>query len=194
MNSILDKKEVSRARVGPRELKDPRSKDYAIQTLYSLKLLSEMLVTDQKRVARELAEIELYHHWEVLGYKSKEEMFAAELSEVGLANVSKVQSAAANTTGDILLKHVKPDRQFAYQKQSSRAKANGISPRTQRTLDRLARDFKPLHAKVISGELSCHAAAVQAGIVKVKTPLQQLLHWWLIASPAEQKQFMEAVK
>ena len=43
MASILDQREVGRARVGPRELKHPRSREYAIQTLYALKLYAESL-------------------------------------------------------------------------------------------------------------------------------------------------------
>ena len=80
MASILDKQEVSRAQVGPRELKEPRSREYAIQTLYALKRYAKSLECDRELVAKELAEIERYRHWEVLGYESKQAMLDAELN------------------------------------------------------------------------------------------------------------------
>ena len=94
MPSKLDKQEVAKARIGPRELKDPHSKEYAIQTLYSLKQYIESAKIDESRIQRELGIIEKYRHWEVLGYSSKEEMMTAELSEPGQEVVRKVSKAA----------------------------------------------------------------------------------------------------
>lgn len=188
--SILDRKEVARARSGPHELKDPRSKAYAIQTLFALKRYAESLRCDQERMEKELEEIARYRHWEVLGYPSQEAMLLAELNETGRENVTKVQAAAAKTTGDVLPEgRPKKTSQIATLSQAAKAKANGVSKRTQEKLDRLAREFPKLHAQVKSGELSCHAASVQAGIVKVKTPLDQLKHWWGKASEKERAAF-----
>lgn len=50
--------------------------------------------------------------------------------------------------------------------QSSRADSNGISDRTQRKLDRLAKDRPDLLDRVKAKELSVQAAAIEAGIVK----------------------------
>jgi len=87
--SNLDPKEVSKARVGPRQLKNPRSKAYAIQTLCSLRRCLESLKCDKRRVEEELLLIDQHKHWEVLGYKSRQDMIDAELldmSEVGSSN------------------------------------------------------------------------------------------------------------
>jgi hypothetical protein len=177
MNTILNKREVSLARVGPRELKDPRSREYAIQTLYSLKRVSEMLRCDHERVQKDIAEIEQYRHWEVLGYESKEAMFAAELSELGRMNVTAAQrgqEAAKATTGEVLPpspginQHTPPERsmQIAQTTQATRAEASGVSRRTQVTLDALARSRPDLLEAVRAGIMSAHCAAVEAGIVK----------------------------
>jgi len=55
---------------------------------------------------------------------------------------------------------------FAIDKQAARAKENGVSVYTQRKLDRLARDYPELHAKVSAGEMSVNKAAKAAGFVK----------------------------
>jgi hypothetical protein len=47
--------------------------------------------------------------------------------------------------------------------QGDRAQQNGIGERTQRKLDCLARDFPEIHKRVVSGELSTHAAYILAG-------------------------------
>jgi len=61
-------------------------------------------------------------------------------------------------------------------------------------LARLERDYPKLAAKVRSGELKAKAAARIAGIVKAKTPLEQLHHWWQKASAAERTQFLKEHK
>ena len=58
-------------------------------------------------------------------------------------------------------------------------------------LSRLARDHPELFEAVCNGELSANAAAIQAGFRKVKTPLEQLNHWWKKASAEERGEFME---
>ncbi|HEY7115137.1 MAG TPA: hypothetical protein VH475_01045 [Tepidisphaeraceae bacterium] len=75
--------ERNRARVGPRDLKDPRSREYAIQTVSALKTYVRMKSADEERVHRELEEIRKYRHWEVLGYASEGEMLATELEMDG---------------------------------------------------------------------------------------------------------------
>jgi hypothetical protein len=49
--------------------------------------------------------------------------------------------------------------------QPARAARNGIGERTQRKLDRLARDHPELHERVKAGDLTPHRASVLAGIV-----------------------------
>jgi hypothetical protein len=62
-------------------------------------------------------------------------------------------------------------------------------------LARLARDAKSspraaqLLSRVEAKKLSVYAAARQLGIIKTKTPLEQLRHWWAKASPQERQAF-----
>jgi hypothetical protein len=65
------------------------------------------------------------------------------------------------------------------------------SETTEYTLARLARDgHDELLDAIEAGEMSVNAAAIQAGYRKVKTPLQQLLHWWGKASDEEREDFL----
>jgi hypothetical protein len=79
----------------------------------------------------------------------------------------RVRKAAEETDGEVAPRG-RPAKETGilpvYQEQ--RAARNGVGVRTQRQLDRLARDFPDLHGKVCSGDMSCHQAAVKAGFVK----------------------------
>ena len=55
---------------------------------------------------------------------------------------------------------------FPISSQSARAESNGVSDRTQRKLDRLAKDRPDLLQRVKAKELSVQAAAIEAGIIK----------------------------
>lgn len=69
--------------------------------------------------------------------------------------------------------HTDPEvvRQFAGPQQAW-AESNGISSRTQRKLDRLARDRPDLLERVQHGEQSAHRATVEAGIIRVPMALE----------------------
>ena len=71
--------------------------------------------------------------------------------------------------------------------------SNGVTPKlgTSRAylLDRLYRQTPGLYERVVAKELSARAAAIEAGFIHVKTPLEQLEHWWTKASAAERRRF-----
>jgi hypothetical protein len=57
---------------------------------------------------------------------------------------------------------------------------------------RLRRDFPEIFAALERGDYpSVHAAAKAAGLVREKTPLQQLQHWWHKATAADRAAFLE---
>lgn len=58
------------------------------------------------------------------------------------------------------------------------------------TVARLKQQAPELFEKVVSGELSANAAAIQAGFRKVKTPLENLEYWWRKASEVERAEFL----
>ena len=55
------------------------------------------------------------------------------------------------------------------------------------TLRRLKRDRPDLLKRVVSGELSANAAAVEAGFRKRPSALEQMQKLWLRLSPAERR-------
>jgi hypothetical protein len=61
-------------------------------------------------------------------------------------------------------------------------------------LGRLERDRPELAAQVRRGDLKAKTAARQAGIIKTKTPLEHLQHWWAKASNAERRDFLRGVR
>ena len=61
------------------------------------------------------------------------------------------------------------------------------------TLDRLHRTDPALYQRVVKGELSANAAAIQAGLRKHKTALDQLHHWWTKATATERRAFRQEI-
>ena len=91
--SILDPKEVSEARIGPRAAKDPSGKEYAIQTVYALKTYLESREISEGRVKRELGKIKERQYWTVLGYSSLDELLKCETGKTEDEITSKVASS-----------------------------------------------------------------------------------------------------
>ena len=57
----ISETDARRARFGPRELKDPRSKEYAIQTVYALRTYVQAKIADEELIGRELEAGRLHH-------------------------------------------------------------------------------------------------------------------------------------
>ena len=174
--SIPGKLEVARAQFGPRAAKDPRSREYAIQTVHALKRYAESLKCDEDLVAKELAVIEQYECWIALGYATRDAMLDAMLSDRGRAVVLKLtpmqrtQAAAAQATTDVLpegrpAKARDETALFTQLSQAEKAAASGVSRSVQQRLDTLARRAPELLEEVKAGRMSANAAAIAAGIV-----------------------------
>lgn len=73
------KSQIEPAVTGPRELRDPRSREYAIQTMQSLKRFLDSKAFDAKHVEAELQRIIQHRHWEVLGFKDLDAYLRAEV-------------------------------------------------------------------------------------------------------------------
>lgn len=176
--SLLDPREVNRARSGPRQLKDPRSRAYAIQTVHALKRYLESQRLDEDLVRKELAEIDQYRHWEVLGYPSREALLEAEVGDSSAGIEAKLgrhggdhkSERAKNQHNNIMLKRQGTDPAYL--------------------LARLDRDQPALALRVRSGELTAHAAAREAGIVKPVSAYQQLARAWIRATEEERAAFL----
>jgi hypothetical protein len=160
--SKLKPQDIKKARFGPRELKDPRSKEYAIQTIFALKTYVQSKVADEELVKRELEEVRKYRHWEVLGYSSENELL---LTEVGMVRDDIVRKAEQG-----------PDQAAeADARKGGRGKkvvANGNRfTKGQNNADYLTRRIARHHPDILermkAGEFaSVRQAALEAGIVK----------------------------
>jgi len=191
MPSKLDKKEVGRAQVGPRELKDPRSKEYAIQTLYALKRYAESKEIDVRRIEEELSEIERYQHWKILGYASKQEMLEAEGLSEKLADIAERTVATMKEAQPVARNGEKgKGRSNSF----DNVKANKGGNSAEYLAGLLKRDHPDIAAAVERGEYrSIRAAAIAAGIVKLKTPLDILRQAWAKASNTDRETFIQEI-
>ena len=72
--------------------------------------------------------------------------------------------------------------------------STGLSTATIYRQRRLKADHPDLWAQVEAGEKSTHAAAIEAGIVKVPGVLEQLRKLWAKATDADRRTFMEEIK
>jgi hypothetical protein len=85
----------------------------------------------------------------------------------------RVRLAAEATTGETLPRggdkkseEWKSIGKLPIDRQPARAASNGISERSQRKLDRLARDFPEQHERVKAGEVSVNRACIEVGIAR----------------------------
>lgn len=62
------------------------------------------------------------------------------------------------------------------------------------TLRRLAKDRPDLYAKVVAKEMTANAAAIEAGIRKVKTPMERVMALLPLLSPADLEQLHEMTR
>ena len=133
-------------------------------------------VTAKAALAREMAKQPEWQH------EDKSPKLSAIGREVGLAR-SNVHSALSR--GDSLPQ----DGNTA----ADESAATGLSTATIYRQRRLKADHPDLWAQVEAGEKSTHAAAIEAGIVKVPTVLEQLRKLWDKASDADRRTFMEGI-
>ena len=84
-------------------------------------------------------------------------------------------------------------RKFSDATQVSRAESNGVSDRTQRKLDRLAKDRPDLLQRVKAKELSVQAAAIEAGIVIAPSALDSAKRAFLKLSDLDRNEFLSWV-
>lgn len=173
---------------GPRDQKDPTSREYAIQTVRALKQYLEAADIDEDRVREELARIDRYRHWKVLGYKSKAEMLQAE----GLAErLRKIRRRIKQLEGKTINSADGPvPSNLDIVKVSEAGAGNAADYLTAR----LKRDHDAIFQRLADGEFSSvRQAAIAAGIVKVPSVLDKLRKLWAKASDADRRTFVEEI-
>ena len=185
----MKRKPPSKGVWGPRDQKDPTSREYAIQTVRALKQYLEAADIDEDRVREELARIDRYRHWKVLGYKSKTEMLQAE----GLAErLRKIRRRIKQLEGKTINAADNHDPRPSDDIVISRS--TGLGNAADYLTARLKRDHDEIFQLLAAGEFaSVRQAAVAAGIVKVPSVLDQLRKLWAKASEADRLAFMDEV-
>lgn len=173
---------------GPRDQKDPTSREYAIQTVRALKQYLEAADIDEDRVREELARIDRYRHWKVLGYKSKAEMLQAE----GLAErLRKIRRRIKQLEGKTINA---ADGPVPSNLDIIKVSENGAGTSADYLTARLKRDHDAIFRRLAAGEFpSVRQAAIAAGIVKVPGALEQLRKAWKKATDSERAQFLKEV-
>ncbi len=175
---------------GPRDQKDPTSREYAIQTVRALKQYLEAADIDEDRVREELERIDRYRHWKVLGYKSKAEMLQAE----GLAErLRKIRRRIKRLEGKTINAADNHDATAIGLDIIKTSEAGGGTS-ADYLAARLKRDHDEIFQRLAAGEFSSvRQAAIAAGIVKVPSVLDRLRKLWAKASDADRRTFMEEV-
>jgi hypothetical protein len=190
MHSILDPREVNHARVGPRERKDPRSRAYVIQTIHALKRSLAAAVLDRQRIESDLAEIESYRHWEVLGYPSKDALLEAELGLTEPAIVGKVAAAVVMAQAHELAEHGEIGNGRSRGANSTSTLKRGSTDASY-LARRLKRDHPDIFDQLAAGQYrSVREAAIAAGLITVPTGLVLLRRAWAKATTEERAAFL----
>ena len=175
---------------GPRDQKDPTSREYAIQTVRALKQYLEAADIDEDRVCEELERIDRYRHWKVLGYKSKAMMLDAE----GLADrLRKIRRRIKKLDGKTI-NAANNHNPTASSVDIVNTRSLGAGNAADYLTARLKRDHDDIFQRLAAGEFpSVRKAAIAAGIVKVATVLQRLLKLWEKATEADRRKFKQAI-
>jgi hypothetical protein len=171
---------------GPRDHKDPTSREYALQTLESLRRYLDMAVVDRQAVAREMAVVQRYRHWKVLGYRTKKEMMKAEGLEDRVRRMKQRAEALEGKTINAADNH-DPNPSPDIIKTSD----TGAGTSADYLTARLKRDHEIFQRLAAGGFPSVRQAAIAAGIVKVPSVLEQLRKLWKKASAADRRTFLK---
>lgn len=171
------KSPIKPAITGPRELRDPRSREYAIQTMRSLKRFLESKTFDAKHVADELHLIKQYKHWEVLGFK---DLNAYVRAEVGITLKKLKARLAQDLAADPDVPPALPEGTAGPGRGKTVADRHGLSTLSSESVERIVRRLKRDHPEIAEalgrGEfVSARAAGIAAGFIKPKTVLEQIV-------------------
>jgi hypothetical protein len=156
-----------------------------------------------------------YDAWKVIGFSSFEDFCKAELGKT-LCEVEQIVSGVrvlqstgrtapiterqARTAAETLASAPKlathgGDRKTESSRSSASVTLEKGGHRKTRLAARINRDHPEIAERVKAGEFrSIRAAAIVAGIVKVKTPLERLFAEWKKASQEERAEFLKSIK
>jgi hypothetical protein len=160
--------ERQRVQFGPRDQKVKGSPEWCLQTVEYLKNLWKKKEHEAQLVAEVIDEIKAVRVWEIVPpeapYGSLEALLKAELG----SGTAVVQDEVSRLLEVDRLDQMNPSRQgertdlVNIVNEVQRPQGNS----TAQALRRLRKDRKDLHARVLAGELTPHAAMIEAGFRK----------------------------
>lgn len=174
------------------------TRPWAVFFLNRAKLARRDLDSDAQRLRDLLVRLKDGKAWKALDERSFNSLCRRELQLTD----NQVAAIASSNAGDSLKAVLKraPDMPGQGRRTDLQPRADGTKLETHGSNQssylaaRLKRDRPDIVARIDAGEFkSIRAAAIAAGIVKVKTALEQLHHWWARADMIERKQFLDEV-
>lgn len=172
---------------GPRMLKNPQSVEFALQTWMYVQRCYESHEISEREFNDALKEAEQYRIYERIspGYPSLDALLKAKL---GVTTEQAIEDVKLRAPGRPSKKETQKGDIVTF---SDKRGTNGVSYLTAR----IARDRPDILERMKAGEYrSVRAAAIDAGIVKPRTPVQELQRWWSKASAEERHQFIAWVE
>lgn len=152
-----------------------------------------------KKIISEKAWERRVHNGRVIELSSLRELIESKPVDGWGQDPAKIEAVIRDDAEALAMWHLEmtPERGGDHGNQYTGGKSNNITLATpdrgtsrSYTVARLKQQAPELFEKVVSGELSANAAAIQAGFRKVKTPLENLEYWWRKASEVERAEFL----
>ena len=184
----------------PRNMKEPGTPEWCWQTLELLKMRYRAVDTEWQGVQRARAELAEVKAWEIIPpenpYGSEEALLRAELGETLQQVERRIQSAAhaarqAAVDGPLAdAHHAGPGRGNKTVDNINRFNGTNASYLARRIL----RDRPDIHSRMLAGEFpSVRQAAIEAGIVRPPTPVEQALKLLPKLTPDERRLVRDAI-
>lgn len=152
-----------------------------------------------KKIISEKAWERRVHNGRVIELSSLRELIESKPVDGWGQDPAKIEAVIRDDAEALAMWHLEmtPEHGGDHGNQYTGGKSNNITLATpdrgtsrSYTVARLKQQAPELFEKVVSGELSANAAAIQAGFRKVKTPLENLEYWWRKASEVERAEFL----
>jgi len=157
----------------PREMLPKNSPEFARRTLQhiqNLSLAAKYSLRDLEAALEEAREARIHEIWPERRYSSVEDLIEHELGEsvATMQARKRSQAAAIATKVDDVLPVGRPEQlgNLRNLPRAERAAEQGISPKQQEKLDKLARQAPQLLAEVKAGRMSVNAAFIEAGFAE----------------------------
>jgi hypothetical protein len=189
---------------------EPGSKPWARAVARAIRFQAKTLDTDVESLQEWIAIAAEHSAWKVLGYISLDSFLVAE-ANFTQSIIDAIRDAKPGTKLEEVIDMAKDNPLPPANQEDAPRNPNGVNQYNKEdrsgrdstrpsdrsntyTLRRLARDNPELLDKIEAGELSVNQAAIQAGIRKRPTALDQLRATWRKATEDEREAFLREIE